>query len=230
MPRVHGFKSDVDGDFIFCKGRQRDPFNGKSVRRTQTSFPHGYEGHWLNRTFYRNNSNPALEISSDEPWRQRGGGDDAACITAVDLCGGLDFTRRVAVLNRRGAWNALSILAEHQISVRKTKENQYCGGKSVYCHFELPIIGHLHSCPDSDVSRVCYEDNCRLRDGEASTVTYKLSLPPSRVPGQVATYKMAKTNYPCHNCYLRKKHCICRRLLRRLLQQDAVEELKSYKR
>jgi hypothetical protein len=39
MPRVHGFQSDVDGDFTFCKGRQRDPFNGKSVRKTQTYFP-----------------------------------------------------------------------------------------------------------------------------------------------------------------------------------------------
>ncbi len=174
----------------------------------------------MKRKVYWNNWNPALAKNSDAPWWQSSGGCDAACITAVDLCGGLDFTDGVAILNRRGAWDALSILAEHQISVRKTKE--YSGaGKSVSCHFKLPIIGHLHSCPDSDVSRVCYEDNCRLRDGEASTVTYKLSLPPSR--GQVAAYKMAKQNNTCRSCHNWKKYCDCRRLLRR----NAVEQFKS---
>jgi hypothetical protein len=173
---------------------------------------------------FKNNGNPALETVSRAPWRQPGGGCDAACITAVDLCGGVDFADGVAILNRRGAWDALSILAEHQISVRKTKE-YYNGRKSVYCHFELLIVGHLHSWPDSGVSRVCYEDNCRLRDGGASTVTYKLSLPPSRVPGQVlqvATYKMAKNN-TCRRCHLGKTYCDCRQRLRR----NAVEQFKS---
>ena len=215
MPRVHGFKSDIDGDFTFCKGRQRDPFNGKSVRKRESTL---YSLHFKY-------SNPALEIKENS-CDCRG---DAACITAVDLCGGLDFTDGVAVLNRRGAWDALSVLAEHQISVCKTKASNYFGGKSVYCHYELPIIGHSHSCPGGEVSRVCYQDNCRLRDGEASTVTYKLSLPPSRVPDQVAAYRMAKNTFPCYFCYLRKKNCICRRLSRQLLRRNAVEEMNMYK-
>jgi hypothetical protein len=153
-PRTMAGIEDMDGDFNFCKDRRRDPFHGNSVRLR------GARGcKWQMNDL--DSLNPAILAKNRSVKAIHSSTSSATYIpvTAVDMCssisvgGVLQYGReQEQVLGKREAWDeVLEALQEHAVSVRSSDYNKSRRTNDLL--YELPIIGHVISTGDDDVSQ-----------------------------------------------------------------------------
>jgi hypothetical protein len=153
--------AETDGDFDFRKERQRDPFNGRSVRLRGSSGC----GWMMNELM---SCNPELTATNRSVKTIHSSTSSAtyAPVTAVDMClavagssslpvvgGTMCYGREKGiVLGRRGAWEqAVEALEENAARVCSDKFNKYRRTRDTL--FDVPIIGHIISTQDSDVQQ-----------------------------------------------------------------------------
>ena len=149
---------EVDGDFNFCKERQRDPFHGSSVRLR------GQRGcKWQMNDL--SSLNPALLATNRSVKAIHSSTSSASYtpVTAVDMCSSLENIRSAGgiqrygredpqVLGKRDAWeDVIDTLEEHAISVRPSRYNKSRRTQDLL--FEVPIIGHMISNSDDSVAQ-----------------------------------------------------------------------------
>ena len=147
---------DIDADFNFCKQRQRDPFHGKSMRlRGTLGCP------WRSNDLQSLNPELLATNRSTKTIRIHSSTSSAtyAPVTAVDMSATLvNSTGRVygseqsQVLGKRGAWDeVIEMLEENAVRARFDNFNKWRRTRDLM--IDVPIIGHIFSTSDNDVSQ-----------------------------------------------------------------------------
>jgi hypothetical protein len=154
---------DIDADFNFCKQRQRDPFHGKSMRLRGTL---GCK--W--QTNELQSLNPEL-IATNRSTKTIHSSTSFATytpVTAVDMSSSLANStspnasiggissyygrEKTQVLGKRGAWDeVIETLEENAVRARLDNFNKWRRTRDLM--LEVPIIGHIFSTSDNDVSQ-----------------------------------------------------------------------------
>ena len=154
--------SEIDGDFRFCKERQRDPFLGKSVRLRGAR---GCSWHMNDLP----SLNPMLQATNRCVKAIHSATSSATYtpVTAVDMCsnnvdllssnacvgGIMSYGREQGqVLGKRYAWDDVAeALKENAVRSRSDDFNKYRLTKDLL--FDVPIIGHVISTDDHELQQ-----------------------------------------------------------------------------
>ena len=145
---------DIDADFNFCKQRQRDPFHGKSMRLRGT-----LGCSWQTNDLQSLNPELLATNRSTKAIHSSTSSATYTPVTAVDLSKNLvNSTGRVyrseqsQVLGKRGAWDeVIEMLEENAVRARFDNFNKWRRTRDLI--IDVPIIGHIFSTSDNDVSQ-----------------------------------------------------------------------------
>ena len=153
---------DIDADFNFCKQRQRDPFHGKSMRLRGT-----LGCSWQTNDLQSLNPELLATNRSTKAIHSSTSSATYTPVTAVDMSkslvnstspsvsiGGIRSYGRdqAQVLGKRGAWDeVIEMLEENAVHARFDNFNKSRRTRDLM--IDVPIIGHIFSSSDNDVSQ-----------------------------------------------------------------------------